>query len=82
VTRPSIDRTARAAALPKLVNWQGVLRDASDAPLNGSFDMRFRLFDAESAANLILIDSHTAASGGQVSVSGGPSCIDRPFHQA
>jgi hypothetical protein len=44
--------------------------------------MRFRLFDAESAANLILIDSHTAASGGQVSVSGGPSCIDRPFHQA
>lgn len=60
-----------AAEPPDLVNYQGVLRDAADNPLNGSYDMVFRFFDAETAGNEILIDRHTSAQGGQVSVADG-----------
>jgi hypothetical protein len=34
---------AMAASPPELVNYQGVLRDDVGAPLDGSFDMVFRL---------------------------------------
>ena len=39
---------ALAAGAPESFNYQGVLRDSSDAPLDGEFGMVFRLFDAES----------------------------------
>jgi len=35
------------AAPPALINYQGVLRDASGDPRNGAFDMVFRFFDAQ-----------------------------------
>lgn len=52
-----------------LLSFQGVLRDASDAPREGAFDMIFRFHDAETAGNEILVDEHSGA--GAVTVSGG-----------
>ncbi len=47
----------RAADPPAAVNYQGVLRDASDKPRTGSFNIVFRFFDAASIE--IFIDAHT-----------------------
>ena len=62
---------ALAAIPPALVNYQGVLRDASDKPLTGPYDMIFTFYSDATAGDQILIDSHTAAAGGQVTASGG-----------
>ncbi|HKQ62505.1 MAG TPA: hypothetical protein VJS92_14535 [Candidatus Polarisedimenticolaceae bacterium] len=53
---------APAATPPALINYQGVLRDAADRPLSGSFDMVFTFYDAASAGNQILVDTHAAAN--------------------
>jgi hypothetical protein len=60
-----------AADPPDFVNYQGVLRDADDAPLDGDHDMVFRFWSAEILGHEILVDSHTAAGTGTVTVSGG-----------
>ncbi|HKQ60269.1 MAG TPA: hypothetical protein VJS92_03225 [Candidatus Polarisedimenticolaceae bacterium] len=60
---------ALAAAPPAQLNYQGVLRNAADQPLNGSFDMVLRLYNAPSGGTLLLTDTHSGA--GAVSVSGG-----------
>ena len=62
---------ALAATPPGLINHQGVLRDASDRPLSGTYDMTFRFYDAAVAGNEILVDAHTAGGGSAVVVSGG-----------
>lgn len=62
---------ALAAAPPSLVNYQGVLRDAADRPLDGDYDMVFRFWSAWTAGSEILVDQHTRTAGGQVTVSGG-----------
>jgi hypothetical protein len=65
---------ALAATPPALINYQGVLRDASGARLEGDFDMTFRFFDDPDPAdpeNEILVDSHTAAGFSAVTVTGG-----------
>ncbi|UCF81158.1 MAG: hypothetical protein JSV08_01685 [Acidobacteriota bacterium] len=59
------------AAPPDLVNFQGVLRDSADAPLDGAYDMVFRFFDDPAAGEEILVDSHEAAGSGAVTVTGG-----------
>ena len=53
------------------VNLQGVLRDTNGNPLNGSFDMTFRFFDAAVGGNEILIDEHLLAETGNVTVTNG-----------
>jgi hypothetical protein len=63
--------TVLAADPPTTVNYQGVLRDALDKPRAGTFDMVFRFYDALSAGNEILVDSHTGGGGNAVIVSGG-----------
>ncbi len=60
-----------AAEPPALINYQGVLRDASDNPLSGSYDMTFRLHDAESGGSEILVDAHLASAAQAVVVTGG-----------
>jgi hypothetical protein len=65
-----------AADPPELVNYQGVLRDAAGAPLDGSFDMVFRLYDSDGGSTctggtLLLADSHLAAGTGAVQVTDG-----------
>ena len=41
------------AAVPRLINYQGRLTDAGDTPLEGSFDITFRIYDAQSGGNLL-----------------------------
>ncbi|RMF75461.1 MAG: hypothetical protein D6738_03815 [Acidobacteria bacterium] len=60
-----------AAAAPDAINYQGVLRDAADAPLDGGYDMVFRFWSAETAGDEILIDRHLAVNSQAVTVSGG-----------
>ena len=64
---------ALAASPPAIVNYQGVLRDDQNLPLDGSFDMTFRFFDTENVGtgNEIMIDAHVAAGSGDVTVNGG-----------
>ena len=63
---------ALAANPPDTMNYQGVLRNASDAPLTGNYDIVFRFFDAATGGNEIALERHTASSPlGQVAVSGG-----------
>ncbi len=50
-----------------LLNYQGVLRDGSGAPLSGTFDMVFSFHDDAAAGNEILVDSHTGAAAVTVS---------------
>lgn len=50
---------AAAADPPLLVNYQGVLRDASDRPLDGTYDMIFRFVASPSGGTLLLTDYHT-----------------------
>ncbi len=63
--------TAGAATPPDRFNYQGVLRDAADAPLDGDYDMVFRFWSAESAGDEILLDRHLAANSQAVTVTGG-----------
>jgi predicted regulator of Ras-like GTPase activity (Roadblock/LC7/MglB family) len=60
-----------AANPPDLLNYQGVLRDASDNPLDGDYDMTFAFYDAETAGNEILVDKHVTAGPGPVKVDAG-----------
>jgi hypothetical protein len=60
-----------AASPPTLVNYQGVLRDAADRPLDGDHDMVFRFFSAEIGGDEILIDLHTTVDSVPVTVTGG-----------
>ncbi|GAG27338.1 unnamed protein product, partial [marine sediment metagenome] len=73
----AVSGMAIAAVPPALVNYQGVLRDNLDNPLDGDHDMVFRFFDADGGAtcvggNLLLTDSHLVSPGtGAVTVTGG-----------
>ena len=57
---------AAAADPPERINYQGVLRNNADAPLDGTFAMTFRFFNAASGGDEILVDTQ-----GSVTVSGG-----------
>jgi len=41
------------AEVPHLVNYQGRLTDTGGVPLNGSYNLTFRIYDAETAGNLL-----------------------------
>lgn len=59
---------------PSLVNYQGVLRNSVDQPLDGPYDMEFwfwRHATSTIPADCVTIDRHTAAQGGQVDVDRG-----------
>jgi hypothetical protein len=63
-----------AADPPGLINYQGVLRNADDEPLDGTYDMIFRFFDDADPAdpeNEIFVDEHLASGTGAVTVTGG-----------
>lgn len=60
---------ALATDAPLLVSYQGVLRNAADKPLAGTFDVIFRFVDAPSGGTLLLTDLHTGPNG--VVVTGG-----------
>jgi len=49
------------AAVPHLINYQGRLTDSSGTPLNGTYDLTFRIYDAEAAGNLLWQETHLGA---------------------
>lgn len=59
---------------PEAINYQGVLRDAAGNPLDGSHDMVFRYYSADSGGTFYLMEEHLDPAGGgtgQVTVTGG-----------
>jgi len=60
-------------AVPLLVNYQGELRSPSTGqPLgDGSYEMRFRMYDAESAGNLLWTGNYSSLYGDPVEVKNG-----------
>ncbi|MFH0762292.1 MAG: hypothetical protein V1925_00150, partial [Candidatus Omnitrophota bacterium] len=50
--------TATYAAVPRLINYQGRLTDADNKPLEGSHNLTFRIYDAETAGNLLWEEAH------------------------
>lgn len=62
---------AHAAEPPDRLNYEGVLRGADDAPLDGAFDMVFRFFASDAGGSALLIDAHLVAGTGPVIVDGG-----------
>jgi len=51
-----------SAAVPHLINYQGRLTDAEGVPLNGSYNFVFRIYDAETAGNLLWQGTHDSVS--------------------
>ena len=51
---------------PGVVNYQGVLRDINDIPINAGVTMVFRFYDDAAKTTLLLTDDH-----GTVTVTGG-----------
>lgn len=47
------------AEVPHLLNYQGRLTDASGLPLNGSYAITFRIYDAETAGSMLWEETHT-----------------------
>ena len=47
------------AAVPHLINYQGRLTDSSGVPLNGSYNLTFRIYDAETAGSLLWQEAHS-----------------------
>ena len=70
------------ASVPHLINYQGRLTDTSSKPLEGAYDLTFRLFDAETAGSLLWEEVHTGVviSKGIFSIMlGSVTNLDLPF---
>lgn len=50
---------AAYAAVPHLLNYQGRVTDTSGAPLTGSYNITFRIYDAQTAGNLLWEETRT-----------------------
>lgn len=48
-----------ASNVPHLINYQGRLTNTNGNPLNGSYNLTFRIYDAETAGNLLWEETHT-----------------------
>lgn len=73
------------AAVPHLINYQGRLTDTSGVPLNGTYDLTFRIYDAEAAGNLLWQETHSAVliQKGIFSIMlGSVTSMDLPFDKA
>ena len=51
--------SASEASVPHLINYQGRLTDTSGTPLNGSYAVTFRIYDAETAGSMLWEEAHT-----------------------
>lgn len=50
------------ADIPRTINYQGKLTDKQGYPLDGSYDISFRLYDTATAGNPLWQEAHTAVS--------------------
>lgn len=66
-----------AASPPPLLNYQGILRNSSKAPLTGTFAMTFRFYSLPTGGSDILVDQHPAVqvTGGLFNVELGSGTI-------
>ena len=48
-----------SAQVPRLINYQGRLTDAGNNPLDGAYSITFRIYDAETAGNLLWEENHS-----------------------
>ena len=46
--------TLSVADVPEFINYQGFLKDSAQDPINGTVDLTFRFYDAETGGNLCL----------------------------
>ena len=58
----SLSFTISYAAVPHYINYQGRLTDASGTPLNGSYNITFKIYDDENAGNLLWQEEDTGVS--------------------
>ncbi len=58
------------AEVPRLIRYQGTAVDSQKVPLEGPYNLTFRLYDAETAGTKVWEEAHTAVplAGGQFSV--------------
>jgi hypothetical protein len=47
------DIQPQPSGIPRIISFQGVLKDSSGNPQNGEFEMTFKLYDAETGGNQI-----------------------------
>ena len=47
------------AAVPRLLDYQGRLTDSAGKPLEGTYNLTFRIFDQETAGNLLWEETHS-----------------------
>lgn len=70
------------AAVPHLINYQGRLTDSGGVPLNGSYNITFRIYDAETAGQLLWEETNSGVviQKGVFSVLlGSVTNLDLPF---
>ena len=59
------------ASPPPVINFQGVLRDASGQPITGTRDLTFRFFLSPGGTDDVLSDRHQSLGSGGVAVTNG-----------
>lgn len=59
------------AAAPSLINYQGFLQDNQSTPLNGTYDMIFRMYTAETGGTAFWQEQHLGINGQGITVTGG-----------
>jgi len=71
------------AEIPHLINYQGKLADSDGSPLNGSYNVTFRIYDAESGGSLLWQEAHAATiEKGIFSIMlGGITALSLPFNE-
>ena len=75
---------ALEASVPKLLTYQGVLKDANGSYLTGSYDMTFRVYGSSSGGSALWSESQTGVSvnSGRFSVElGSVSALNLDFSQ-
>ncbi len=59
------------AAINEQINFYGTLKDTSENPLTGTYDMVFRFYDAPTGGTLLDTSTHTSGNGNPVTVTNG-----------
>ena len=57
----TVDCGLSNAVVPHLINYQGRLTDSGGTPLNGAYDITFRIYDAETAGSMLWEETHLGA---------------------
>lgn len=62
---------SEAMKVPLLINHQALVSDAVGVPLNGSFDLTYRIYDGPVGGNLLWVETHSAVpvSNGIINVT-------------